>query len=98
VNFPTAETPQALGSGQVDAIAAWYPILGRRPAVPSRARRRYSRARTCRASFTIPWRSNPTSLAEHREEWRKIVAVLVPHLELRSRPEDPADARRDHGR
>jgi len=35
---------------------------------------------------------NPTSLAEHREEWRKIVARLVPHLELRRDPKTQPDA------
>jgi NitT/TauT family transport system substrate-binding protein len=74
VNFPTAETPQALGSGQVDAIAAWYPIS-------AQARRSVAGANAVFTSADVPGliydtvAVNPKSLAEHREEWRKIVAV-----------------------
>jgi NitT/TauT family transport system substrate-binding protein len=74
VNVPTSETPQALASGQVSAIAAWYPIAGQaRKAVPG------ATALVTSADFpgliydtlTV----NPTSLARRKEDWAKVVKV-----------------------
>ena len=46
VNFPTNETPQALASGQVSAIGAWYPVVGPGAQGGRRDRRRCSPAPT----------------------------------------------------
>lgn len=74
VNFPTNETPQALGSKQVSAIGAWYPSSNEAlNAVPG---------------ATAIWTSadapgliydtlavNPQSLEKRKADWEKVVKV-----------------------
>jgi NitT/TauT family transport system substrate-binding protein len=74
VNFPTNETPGALNSGQVAAVAAWYPTSGQ--------------ALQAVAGSTAVWTSadvpgliydtvavSPQSLATRKEEWAKFTKV-----------------------
>jgi NitT/TauT family transport system substrate-binding protein len=74
VNFPTNETPQALASGQVSAIAAWYPVS-------SQARRAVAGAKPLFTSADVPGliydtlAVSPTSLAARRADWEKVVKV-----------------------
>jgi NitT/TauT family transport system substrate-binding protein len=74
VNFPTSETPQALASGQVSAIAAWYPIS-------ARARKALPGATPLFTSANVPGliydalAVEPRSLEARRAEWKKVVAV-----------------------
>jgi NitT/TauT family transport system substrate-binding protein len=74
VNFPTNETPQALASGQVSAIGAWYPVAGQ-------ARKAVAGAKALFTSADAPGliydtlAVNPTSLAQRKDEWAKVVKV-----------------------
>jgi NitT/TauT family transport system substrate-binding protein len=74
VNFPTNETPQALASGGVSAIAAWYPVSGQ-------ARKAVAGAKALFTSADVPGliydtlAVNPTSLAQHKADWAKVVKV-----------------------
>jgi NitT/TauT family transport system substrate-binding protein len=74
VNFRTNETPQALASGQVDAVAAWYPTS--------------SQALTSVPGATAIWTSadvpgliydvvavSPQSYAQRKSDWAKFVKV-----------------------
>jgi NitT/TauT family transport system substrate-binding protein len=74
VNFPTNETPGALGSGQVAAVAAWYPTSGQ--------------ALQAVAGSTAIWTSadvpgliydtvavSPQSLATRKDDWVKFTKV-----------------------
>ena len=74
VNFRTNETPQALASGQVDAVAAWYPTA--------------AQVLSSVAGSTAVWTSadvpgliydavavNPQSLARRKADWAKFVKV-----------------------
>jgi NitT/TauT family transport system substrate-binding protein len=74
VNFRTNETPQALASGQVDAVAAWYPTS--------------TQALTSVPGATAIWTSadvpgliydtlavSPQSLATRKADWAKFVKV-----------------------
>jgi NitT/TauT family transport system substrate-binding protein len=74
VNFRTNETPQALASGQVDAVAAWYPTA--------------AQVLTSVAGSTAVWTSAdvpgliydtvavaPQSLATRKDDWAKFVKV-----------------------
>jgi NitT/TauT family transport system substrate-binding protein len=74
VNFRTNETPQALASGQVDAVAAWYPTS--------------TQALTAIAGATAIWSSadvpgliydtlavSPQSLAQRKSDWAKVAKV-----------------------
>ena len=74
VNFPTNETPQALASGQVSAIAAWYPVSGQ-------ARKAVAGSKALFTSADAPGliydtvAVNPTSLAQRKADWAKFVKV-----------------------
>jgi NitT/TauT family transport system substrate-binding protein len=74
VNFPTNETPQALASGQVSAIAAWYPIS-------TQARKAVAGAKPLFTSADVPGliydtiAVNPASLAKRKADWAKVVKV-----------------------
>jgi NitT/TauT family transport system substrate-binding protein len=74
VNFPTAETPAALASGQVSAVGAWYPLSAQaRKAVPG--------ATALFTSADVPGliydtlAVSPASLAARRDDWAKVVKV-----------------------
>jgi NitT/TauT family transport system substrate-binding protein len=74
INFPTPETPQALASGGVSAIAAWYPIAGQ-------ARKAVAGAKALFTSADVPGliydtlAVNPTSLNQRKADWAKVVKV-----------------------
>ncbi len=74
VNFATNETPQALASGQVAAVAAWYPVSGQ-------ALRAVPGAKPLFTSADVPGliydtvAVNPSSLAQRRDDWAKFVRV-----------------------
>jgi NitT/TauT family transport system substrate-binding protein len=74
VNFPTNETPQALASGQVSAIGAWYPVS-------AQARKAVAGSKAVFTSADVPGliydtlAVNPTSLAQRKADWAKVVKV-----------------------
>jgi NitT/TauT family transport system substrate-binding protein len=74
VNFPTNETPQALTSGQVSAVAAWYPVS-------AQARKAVVGSKPLFTSADVPGliydtlAVNPTSLAKRRDDWIKVTKV-----------------------
>jgi NitT/TauT family transport system substrate-binding protein len=74
VNFATNETPQALTSGQVAAVAAWYPVS-------SQALRAVPGAKPIFSSADVPGliydtvAVNLTSLAQRHDDWVKLVKV-----------------------
>lgn len=74
INFKTPETPQALSSGQVDAVAAWYPTS-------SQALSSLPGAKAVFTSADVPGliydtvAVNPQSLAKRKADWAKFVKV-----------------------
>lgn len=74
VNMPTDQTPQALGSGQVDAIVAWQPNSGQ-------ALKELPGATAIFTSADVPGIIydmlcvTPKSLGERRADWTKVVQV-----------------------
>lgn len=74
VNFPTNETPQALASGQVSAIGAWYPVSGQ-------ARKNVAGSKPLFTSANVPGliydtlAVNPASLTQRKADWAKVVKV-----------------------
>jgi NitT/TauT family transport system substrate-binding protein len=74
VNYHTNETPQALGSGQVSAIGAWYPSSGQaRQAVPG--------SKVLFSSADVPGliydciAVNPSNLKARKADWVKFTKV-----------------------
>lgn len=74
VNTSTNETPQTLGSGQVAAIGAWYPISGQALKQVPGAKKLFTSADAKGLIYDV-LAVNPTSLAAHRDDWTKFVAV-----------------------
>ena len=74
VNFATNETPQALASGQVAAVAAWYPVSGQALKASAGAKPLFSSADVPGLIYDTVT-VNPQSLAQRRDDWLKVVKV-----------------------
>jgi NitT/TauT family transport system substrate-binding protein len=91
VKFPTNETPQALASGQVSAIGAWYPVSGQ-------ARKLVAGSKPLFTSHEVPGliydtvAVNPTSLAQRKADWAKFVKVWYRISDYVRDPKTQADA------
>jgi NitT/TauT family transport system substrate-binding protein len=91
VNFPTNETPQALGSKQVSAIAAWYPVS-------SQALKAVPGSTAVFTSADVPGliydavSVSPTSLAQRRDDWVKFVKVWYKISDFVRDPKTQAEA------
>ncbi len=91
VNFATNETPQALSSGQMAAIAAWYPVSGQ-------ALRAVPGAKAIFSSADVPGliydtvAVNPSSLAQRHDDWVKFVKVWYKISDYVRDPKTQADA------
>ena len=91
VKFPTNETPQALASGQVAAIGAWYPVSGQ-------ARKAVAGSKPLFTSADVPGliydtvAVNPTSLAQRKADWAKFVKVWYRISDYVRDPKTQADA------
>jgi NitT/TauT family transport system substrate-binding protein len=91
VNFPTNETPNALSSGQVAAVAAWYPVS-------SQALKAVAGSKPLFTSADVPGliydavSVNPTSLAQRHDDWVKFVKVWYKISDYVRDPKTQADA------
>ncbi|MFM2482117.1 ABC transporter substrate-binding protein [Celerinatantimonas sp. YJH-8] len=74
VNVPTNETPQVLASGQVDAIGAWQPSSGQALSLVPGSSPIFTSADEPGLIYDV-LAVSPTSLAQHREEWAKVLKV-----------------------
>jgi NitT/TauT family transport system substrate-binding protein len=74
VNAATNETPQVLASGDVDAIGAWQPNSGMAMKAVPGAKPIYTSADEPGLIYDVITVS-PTSLANNREEWMKLIKV-----------------------
>jgi NitT/TauT family transport system substrate-binding protein len=91
VNFPTNETPQALSSGQVAAVAAWYPVSGQAlKAVPG-SKALFTSADAPGLIYDAV-SVNPTSLAQRHDDWVKFVKVWYRISDFVRDPKTQAEA------
>lgn len=91
VNTPTAQTPQVFASGQVDAVAAWQPNAGQALKAVAGSKAIYTSADEPGLIYdTIA--VSPQSLAQHRAEWVKIVALWDKVLAYINDPKTKDDA------
>ncbi len=74
VNVPTDQTPQALGSGRVDAIVAWQPNSGQALKEAPGSKAIFTSADVPGLIYDV-LAVNPKSLAERRADWTKVVKV-----------------------
>ena len=91
VNFPTNETPGALSSKQVAAVAAWYPVSTQAlKAVPG--------STAIFTSADVPGliydavSVSPTSLAQRHDDWGKFVKVWYKISDFVRDPKTQAEA------
>lgn len=73
-NVPTNDTPQALASGGVDAIGAWYPVAGQAIKQVAGAKPLFTSAEAPGLIYDGIYVA-PESLAKHRADWVKVVAA-----------------------
>jgi NitT/TauT family transport system substrate-binding protein len=74
VNVPTNETPQVLASGDVDAVGAWQPSSGMALNLVPGSKPIYTSSDEPGLIYDM-LAVSPTSLAEHRAEWKKVAKV-----------------------
>ncbi len=74
VNVPTNETPQVLASGDVAAIGAWQPNAGQALTLVPGSKSIYSSAEEPGLIYDV-LAVSPTSLANSKAEWEKVVEV-----------------------
>jgi NitT/TauT family transport system substrate-binding protein len=91
VNTPTDQTPQALGGGSVDAIAAWQPNSGQALKALPGSKAIYTSANTPGLIYDV-LAVSPASLASRRAEWKKVVKVWFKIAAYVNDPKNAAEA------
>lgn len=91
VGTATDKTPQALQSGQVAAVGAWYPISGQALKTVPGSKKLFTSADAKGLIFDVI-AVNPTSYAAHREEWKKITAIYYKCVDYLKDPKTADDA------
>ncbi len=91
VNTPTNQTPQVFASGQVDAIAAWQPNSGQAMKAVAGSTTVYSSADEPGLIYDVI-AVTPQSLAQHRADWVKFVALWDKVLAYINDPATKPDA------
>jgi NitT/TauT family transport system substrate-binding protein len=91
VGTATDKTPQALASGQMSAIGAWYPIAGQALQQVPGSKKLFTSADAKGLIFDVIAVS-PTSYAEHRQDWAKITAIYYKCVNYLMDPKTRQDA------
>jgi NitT/TauT family transport system substrate-binding protein len=91
VGTATDKTPQALASGQVSAVGAWYPISGQALKTVPGSKKLYTSADAKGLIFDVI-AVNPTSYAAHKEDWAKITAIYYKCVDYIKDPKTADDA------
>jgi len=91
VNTATNETPQTLASGKVGAIGAWYPVSGQALQQVAGSKVLFSSADAKGLIYDV-LAVNPTSFANHKDEWTKITAIYYKCVSYLKDPKTQDDA------
>jgi len=91
VNVPTNETPQVLASGDVSAIVAWQPNSGQALTQVPGAKALYTSADEPGLIYDV-LAVNPSSLAQRRADWQKVVDVWYQTVDFILDPETQEEA------
>jgi NitT/TauT family transport system substrate-binding protein len=91
VNVATNETPQVLASGDVDAIGAWQPSSGMALKLVPGSKPIYTSKDEPGLIYDL-LAVSPSSLAEHRAEWKKVAKVWYRVVDYLKDPKTHADA------
>jgi len=90
-NIETNKTPQALSSGGVDAIGAWYPISGETLAKVAGSKPLYTSEKAPGLIYDA-LQVSPESMLTRREDWKKVVGVWFQCLNYLNDPSTHQDA------
>ncbi len=91
VNIPTAETPKAFASGDVDAIAAWQPNSGQALKAVAGSKSIYSSADVPGLIYDV-LAVSPASLSARKDDWAKVVKVWYRVVDYLADPATQEDA------
>jgi NitT/TauT family transport system substrate-binding protein len=91
VNTATDKTPETLASGKVAAIGAWYPISGQALKQVAGSKKLYTSAEAKGLVFDV-LAVNPTSYAQHKDDWAKIAAIYYKCVDYLKDPATMDDA------
>lgn len=90
-NVPTNDTPQALASGGVDAVGAWYPIAGQAIKQVAGAKPLFTSADAKGLIYDGIYVA-PESLVKNRADWVKVVAAYLKTVDYIKDPKTRDDA------
>jgi len=91
VPTPTNNVPQVLGSGSVAAGCAWYPISGQAIAQVPGSKPLYTSKEAPGLIYDVII-VNPAGLAEHKDDWSKIVGIFHKCVDYLMDPKTHDDA------
>ncbi len=91
VPTPTNNTPQTLASGEVAAIGAWYPVSGQALKQVPGAKPIFTSAQAKGLIYDV-LEVSPTSFAQHKDDWTKVVKVYYRCVEYLKDPKTQEDA------
>ena len=91
VPTPTNNTPQTLGSGQVAAIGAWYPVSGQALKQVPGSKKLFTSAQAKGLIYDV-LEVSPSSFAQHKDDWAKVVKVYYRCVEYLKDPRTQDDA------
>ena len=91
VGTATDKTPQALQSGQVAAVGAWYPISGQALKTVPGSKKLFTSADAKGLIFDVI-AVNPTSYAAHKDDWKKITEIYYKCVDYLKDPKTTDDA------
>lgn len=91
INTATNETPQTLGSGKVSAIGAWYPVSSQALKQVPNSKPLFTSADAKGLIYDV-LAVNPTSYAQHKDEWAKITQIYYKCVDYLKDPKTHDDA------
>lgn len=91
VNTSTNETPQALASGKVAAVGAWYPVSGQALAQVPGSKALFTSADAKGLIYDV-LAVSPSSLANRKDDWVKVVSVYYKCVDYILDPKTQEDA------
>ncbi len=91
VPTPTNNTPQTLGSGQVAAVGAWYPISGQALKQVAGSTKLFTSAQAKGLIYDV-LEVSPTSLAKHKDDWTKVTKIYYKCVDYLKDPKTMDDA------
>jgi NitT/TauT family transport system substrate-binding protein len=91
VNVPTHESPKALASADVDAIAAWQPNSGQALKAVAGSKAIYTSANAPGLIYDV-LAVNPSSLSARKSDWQKVVKVWYRVVDYLNDPATREDA------